>query len=43
MRLDDEQESTNFEIHNGRGGMGGGLGGGLGLLLPLIGSRFGCG
>lgn len=39
MRLDDERESTNFEIQDGRGG----LGGGLGLLLPLIGSRFGCG
>ena len=45
MRLDDEQESSNFEIQDGRGGGfgGGGLGGGLGLLLPLIGSRFGCG
>ena len=43
MRLDDERESTNFEIQDGRGGVGGGLGGGLGLLLPLIGSRFGCG
>ena len=47
MRLDDEQESTNFEVQDGRGGgfggMGGELGGGLGLLLPLIGSRFGCG
>ncbi|PJG47629.1 zinc metalloprotease [Sphingobium sp. LB126] len=44
MRLDDERESTNFEVQDGRGGgMGGGLGGGLGLLLPLIGNRFGCG
>ena len=43
MRLDDERESTNFEIQDGRGGLGSGLGGGLGLLLPLIGSRFGCG
>ncbi|AJR22454.1 MULTISPECIES: KPN_02809 family neutral zinc metallopeptidase [Sphingobium] len=43
MRLDDERESTNFEIQEGRGGFGGGMGGGLGLLLPLIGSRFGCG
>jgi len=44
MRLDDEPESTNFEVQDGRGGgMGGGFGGGLGLLLPLIGSRFGCG
>lgn len=44
MRLDDERESSNFEIQDGRGGgFGGGMGGGLGLLLPLIGSRFGCG
>lgn len=44
MRLDDEQESSNFEVQDGRGGgFGGGMGGGLGLLLPLIGSRFGCG
>lgn len=51
MRLDDEQESSNFEVQDGRGGGGfggfggggGGLGGGLGMLLPLIGSRFGCG
>ncbi|WHO40222.1 neutral zinc metallopeptidase [Sphingobium sp. AP49] len=45
MRLDDEQESSNFEVQDGRGGGfgGGGMGGGLGLLLPLIGSRFGCG
>ncbi|WP_323810573.1 KPN_02809 family neutral zinc metallopeptidase [Sphingobium baderi] len=45
MRLDDEQESSNFEVQSGRGGGfgGGGLGGGLGMLLPLIGSRFGCG
>ncbi|QUT07053.1 zinc metallopeptidase [Sphingobium phenoxybenzoativorans] len=47
MRLDDEQESTNFEVQGrgsgGFGGFGGGGGGGmLGLLLPLIGSRFGC-
>ena len=47
MRLDDQQESSNYEIQSGggRGGMGGfgGGGGGLfGLLLPLIGSRFGC-
>lgn len=45
MRLDDEQESSNFEVQ--RGGAGGGFGGGggniLGLLLPLIGSKFGCG
>lgn len=46
MRLDDEQESSHYEVQNGRGaggGFGGGLGGGLGMLLPLIGSRFGCG
>lgn len=44
MRLDDEQESSNFEVQDGRGGgFGGGLGGGLGMLLPFIGSRFGCG
>jgi len=46
MRLDDEQESTNFEVQGrsggGFGGFGGGGGGMLGLLLPLIGSRFGC-
>jgi len=47
MRLDDEQESSNFEVQEGgRGGgfgFGGGGGGILGLLLPMIGSRFGCG
>ena len=45
MRLDDEQESSNFEVQDGRGGggLGGGFGGGLGMLLPLVGSRFGCG
>ncbi len=48
MRLDDEEESSNFEVQQGGGGSGfGGFGGGgggiLGLLLPLIGSRFGCG
>lgn len=45
MRLDDEPESTNFEIQQGGGGGFGGFGGGgnlLGLLLPLVGSRFGC-
>ena len=46
MRLDDERESSNFEVQ-GRGGGGLGFGGGggniLGMLLPLIGSRFGCG
>ena len=41
MRLDDERESSNFEIQRGGGG---GLGGGLGLgLLGLIGSKFGIG
>ena len=44
MRLDDEQESSHFEVQDGRGGgFGGGGLGGLGMLLPLIGSRFGCG
>jgi predicted metalloprotease len=44
MRLDDERESSNFEVQDGRGGgFGGGMGGGLGMLLPFIGSRFGCG
>jgi len=44
MRLDDERESSNFEVQGrGGGGFGGGGGGMLGLLLPLIGSRFGCG
>ena len=43
MRLDDEQESSNFEIQRGGGGFGGGGGNMLGMLLPLIGSRFGCG
>jgi predicted metalloprotease len=47
MRLDDEQESSNFEVQRGGGsGFGGGLGGGgniLGLLLPMVASRFGCG
>jgi len=42
MRLDDERESSNYEVQDGRGG-GGGLGGGLGMLLPLVGSKFGCG
>lgn len=41
MRLDDERESSNFEIQ--RGGSGG-FGGGMGLgLLGLIGSKFGIG
>jgi predicted metalloprotease len=42
MRLDDESESTNFEIRRGGGGLGGGGGIGLGL-LGLIGSKFGIG
>jgi predicted metalloprotease len=47
MRLDDEKESSNYEIQRGgRGGFGGGLGGGGGnlitSLIPMIGSRFGC-
>jgi predicted metalloprotease len=46
MRLDDEQESSNFEVQgrggSGFGGFGGGGGGIVGLLLPLIGTRFGC-
>lgn len=45
MRLDDERESSNFEIQ-GRGsggGFGGGGGGILGLILPLVSSKFGCG
>lgn len=43
MRLDDERESSNFEVQDGRGGFGGGGFGGLGMLLPFVGSRFGCG
>ncbi|MBN8831111.1 MAG: neutral zinc metallopeptidase [Sphingomonadales bacterium] len=45
MRLDDQEESTNYEIQRGGAGSGGGFGGGglLGMLLPLIGSRFGFG
>jgi predicted metalloprotease len=46
MRLDDEEESSNFEVQRGGGtGFGSGFGGGnlLGFLLPLVGSRFGCG
>ncbi len=44
MRLDDEQESGNFEVQRGGGGFGGGgLGGGLPMLFGFVGSRFGCG
>jgi len=45
MRLDDERESSNYEIQRGGsgfGGLGGGGGNMLGMLLPLIGSKFGC-
>jgi predicted metalloprotease len=44
MRLDEEQESTNFEVQQGGGrgfGLGGGGGGLAGMLIPLIASRFG--
>ncbi|HVI98811.1 MAG TPA: neutral zinc metallopeptidase [Sphingomonas sp.] len=47
MRLDDFDPDINVEDQRGRGGLGGGFGGGGGgllfSLLPLIGSRFGCG
>ena len=47
MRLDDEQESGNFEIQapgSSRAGFGGGGGLGLlGLIVPFVFSRFGCG
>jgi Predicted metalloprotease len=44
MRLDDEKESSNFEIQRGGGG-GGGFGGGspLGLIFGLLGNRLGIG
>ncbi len=45
MRLDDFDPNINVEDQRGQGG-GGGFGGGGGLLfglLPMIGSRFGCG
>jgi uncharacterized protein len=47
MRLDDESESSNYEVQTGgsSGFGGGGGGGGLGLagaLLPFVFSRFGC-
>ncbi|WP_374944687.1 neutral zinc metallopeptidase [Sphingomonas sp.] len=46
MRLDDFDPNINVEDQRGQGGGGFGGGGGGGLLfglLPLIGSRFGCG
>ncbi len=47
MRLDDEQESGNFEIQapgSSRAGFGGGGGLGLlGMIVPFVFSRFGCG
>ncbi len=42
MRLDDQRESSNFEIDSGRSDSGfGGGGGGLGLIFSLVASRFG--
>lgn len=43
MRLDNERESTNYEIQSGGGGRGFGGGGMLGMLIPLVASRFGIG
>lgn len=44
MRLDDFDPNINVEDQGRGGGSGGGGGGGLLFgLLPLIGSRFGCG
>jgi predicted metalloprotease len=47
MRLDEERESSNYEIQSGGGGrmgFGGGGGGGIiGMIIPLIASRFGIG
>ena len=43
MRLDDEQESSNFEIQSPGSSRAGFGGGGLGMLLPFVFSRFGCG
>ncbi|CAN5384735.1 neutral zinc metallopeptidase [soil metagenome] len=47
MRLDDEAESTNFEVQSGdqsRAGFGGGGGlGMLGMVIPFVFSRFGIG
>lgn len=45
MRLDDQQESSNYEIQSGNSNAGFGGGGGLGLagmLFPFVFSRFGC-
>ena len=46
MRLDDQEESSNYEVQRGGsggfGGLGGGGGGMIGMLLPMIGSKFGC-
>jgi uncharacterized protein len=46
MRLDDQDESSNYEVQSGYQGAGfGGGGGGLGLigmLFPFVFSRFGC-
>jgi uncharacterized protein len=47
MRLDDEQESSNFEVQ-APGSMQAGFGGGgglglLGMIVPFVFSRFGCG
>jgi predicted metalloprotease len=44
MRLGDEDPSSHFEDHTGRGGMGfggGGGGGALGLIFSLVASKFG--
>jgi uncharacterized protein len=47
MRLDDEQESSNFEVQapgSTQAGFGGGGGLGLlGMIVPFVFSRFGCG
>ncbi len=46
MRLDDEQESGNFEIQSpgsSSAGFGGGGLGLLGMIVPFVFSRFGCG
>ena len=45
MRLDDEQESSNFEIQapgSSQAGFGGGGLGILGMIVPFVFSRFGC-